>query len=99
VEGTIVIDEVVSDRVAWIVIHEDADGTPGEIIGRTQVPEGISRQISVGINAQAATESLYAVLYEDAGELSQFEIHTVDKPVLFNGKMITASFQQLLDIE
>jgi len=89
----------VSDRAAWIVIHEDKNGKLGEAIGRAHLSAGITQQISVGLAVQSATRTLYAVLYEDSGEMGKFEVPGEDKPLLVNGRMIIQPFQQRLDLE
>ena len=93
------IDEVISDRAAWIVIHEDDNGMPGEVIGRAHVSVGVTQLISVGLTVQSATRTLYAILYEDAGELGKFEVSGTDEPLIVYGRMVIQPFQQRLDLE
>lgn len=88
---------MISDRASWIVIHEDMNGKPGEVIGRTFVPEGKTQDISIGISVRSATRTLYAVLYEDAGKKREFEGNFVDQAILYNGEIIVQSFHQRLD--
>ncbi|MDW7733221.1 MAG: cupredoxin family copper-binding protein, partial [Methanolobus sp.] len=39
VNGTVTVDEVVSDGPGWIVIHADENATPGPVIGHSPVED------------------------------------------------------------
>ena len=95
--GTVVITEVVSDRAAWIVIHEDQNGKPGDAIGRAKISAGVNSNLSVDLDVQSATSKLYAILHVDEGKPGIFEYPGVDVPLLINGHMIIQAFQQRLE--
>jgi hypothetical protein len=93
-DGTIVIQQVYSDGPGWIVIHADADGQPGPVIGYTEVPDGISNEVIVQVAPEDLTETLYAMLHVDAGEEGIFEFPDgPDTPMEINGEVVTETFQ------
>lgn len=91
-----IIKEVVSDRAAWIVIHDEKDGKPGDAIGHARVMKGTNSDVPVDLDVQSATLNLYAMLYVDEGEQGIFEYPGVDVPLMVNGQMVIQSFQQRL---
>lgn len=93
VSSTVTIDEVVSPGQGWIVIHIDADGAPGPVIGQSQVVTGTNANVAVTIDEEKATETLYAMLHVDAGEIGTYEFPGADKPVLVDDKPVTPPFQ------
>lgn len=91
--GTVTIAEVISDGAGWLVIHAQADGKPGPILGFSAVSAGENLNVAVDIDASAATETLYAMLHTDAGELGAFEFPDgPDTPVALGGQVVSPSF-------
>ena len=90
------INEVVSDRAAWIVIHADENGKPGLMLGRQPVSEGTNEIVQVTIRAIFATRTMHAVLYEDKGKIGVFE-KGIDVPALYNGRPVATQFQQIVE--
>jgi predicted lipoprotein with Yx(FWY)xxD motif len=72
-EGTVTVAEIVSASPGWIVIHAQADGSPGPILGATQVSVGVNSDVVVEIDTSGSTQTLYAMLHVDAGNLGEFE--------------------------
>ncbi len=95
-DGTVTVDTVVSAGPGWIVIHADnGEGAPGAVIGQSQVNVGTSQNVSVDINTEAATATLFAMLHEDTGEVGVYEFGQVegaDGPVAVDGQVVTPSF-------
>jgi len=87
---------VITDRAAWIVIHANEDGEPGQIIGRQPVQAGYSEDVIVTVAAMKAPRSMTAVLYEDIGIPRIFE-SGIDLPILHNGNSISAEFNQIVE--
>lgn len=81
-DGNAVVDLVVTPADAWVVIHADEDGQPGEVLGSARVPAGVSRSVAVPLDP-LPTGSAIAVLYRDLGERDSFESPEVD-PLLTN---------------
>ena len=93
-DGTVTISEVVSDGPGWLVIHAQADGSPGPILGYSPVADGTNAGVVVEIDAAQATETLYAMLHTDAGELGTWEFpNGPDTPVTVDEQVVTPAFQ------
>ena len=93
VDGTVTVAEVDSDGPGWIVIHAQANGKPGPILGFAPVADGVNRDVVVKIDAANATETLYAMLHTDAGKAGTFEFpNGPDTPVKVDGKIVTPPF-------
>ncbi len=80
-EGTVTIDGVTAADAGWIVIHADADGAPGPVIGQAPVIVGFNPEVAVEIDLSAATPTLYAMLHLDAGSQGTYEFPGDDAPV------------------
>jgi plastocyanin len=93
VDGTVAIAEVVSNGPGWLVIHAQADGKPGPILGYSAVTDGTNPALKVEIDTANATETLYAMLHIDAGEIGTFEFpNGPDTPVTVGEQMVTPAF-------
>ena len=90
--GTVTIGQVVSSGPGWLVVHIDANGSPGPVIGYATVPDGLTRNLSVKIDPAKATPVLYAMLHADAGTVGTYEFPGADKPVMVEGKMVSPAF-------
>jgi hypothetical protein len=90
VDGAVVVAEVVSPGAGWIVVHADEAGAPGPIIGQTAVEAGANADVSVTIDADAATDTLYAMLHEDDGD-GEFD-SAKDKSVKVDDKTVVMPF-------
>ncbi len=91
-DGTVTVDTVVSDGPGWIVIHTDDDGAPGPVIGQAAVADGENTDVTVEIDTEAATETLWAMLHEDTGEEGTYEFPDADPPVQVEGEVVMQSF-------
>ena len=82
----VVIASVTSDTAAFIVIHEDADGAPGPVIGNAAVPAGESTDVEVTLDRDITDgETLYAMLHVDDpadGEYTFGDDSTQDVPAV-----------------
>jgi len=90
--GTVTVAEVLSSGPGWLVVHTDANGSPGPVIGYAPVPDGLTRNLSVTIDTTKATPVLYAMLHSDAGTVGTYEFPGADKPVMVDGKMVSPPF-------
>jgi len=94
--GTVVVADVVSAGPGWLVIHAQAEGKPGPILGFSPVVDGNNQNVLVEIESAAATETLYAMLHVDAGEIGQWEFPDgPDAPVKVDEKVVTPPFKVL----
>jgi plastocyanin len=93
-DGKVVVAEVVSDGPGWLVIHAQADGKPGPILGYSPVADGANAEVIVEIDAAKATETLYAMLHTDAGEIGTWEFpNGPDAPVMVGEQVVTPAFK------
>jgi plastocyanin len=90
--GTVTVPEVVSDGAGWLVIHADQDGAPGQVIDHTAVSDGANENVTVEIDPQLATPTLYAMLHTDSGEMGTHEFPGGDPPVQVNGEIVVKPF-------
>ncbi len=93
-DGTVTVEKVVSVGPGWIVIHAQADGKPGPILGYSQVADGESNSVVVEVDASGATSTLYAMLHTDAGEIGTWEFPGgPDTPVMVGEQVVTPAFR------
>jgi len=94
IDNTVNITRLTSGGPGWIVIHADADGEPGPVIGYSAVPGGISANVKVEVDPAGLTDTLFAMLHEDAGEVGTYEFPDgPDVPVLVRDKVVVKPFQ------
>ncbi len=84
--GEVVVTNVVLNEPGWVVIHNDAAGELGDVIGQVWVPEGVSRELVVPIDLDGLTTTLHVVLYTDGGEAQVFDAE--DTPFRISGRVI-----------
>ncbi|RME54457.1 MAG: LPXTG cell wall anchor domain-containing protein, partial [Caldilineae bacterium] len=84
--------EVVAAQDGWMVIHAQKDGGIGPVIGHAPVSAGTNTDVVVTIDADAATETLYAMLHIDAGEMGTYEFPGPDGPVVVDGAPLAPAF-------
>ena len=93
--GNVVVDSVVTNVDGFVVIHADADGSPGPVLGQTAVTAGEHTNVAVAIDSAGATSVLYAMLHEDTGEAGVYEFGTVegaDLPVRVDDSVVVVGF-------
>lgn len=92
VDDTVTVDKVVSEGPGWIVIHAQADGKPGPVLGHTAVVDGENTNVVVELAAEGRTDTLYAMLHTDAGTVGTYEFPGDDGPVSVDGAVVTPAF-------
>jgi predicted lipoprotein with Yx(FWY)xxD motif len=90
--GQVTIDQVTAAEAGWMVIHADADGSPGPVIGLTAVPAGTSTGVGVDIDLAAATDRLYAMLHVDSGVVGTYEFPDADPPARVSDQVVVTPF-------
>lgn len=88
----VLIEKVVSEGPGWLVVHAQADGKPGPVLGYSPVADGENHGVTVTIDAVNVTSTLYAMLHTDAGEVGIYEFPGPDGPVAVDGKVVTPPF-------
>lgn len=95
-EPVVTVPLIIADLDTWLVIYADSEGARGEVIGQAWLPAGVNRDVPVEIDPELATETLYAVLHQDAGEPGQFDFPDgADVPLQRNRVVIEAPFTLL----
>ena len=93
VGGTVIVAKVVSQGPGWMVIHADANGGPGPVIGFAPLFDGVNVDVVVQVDASKATATLYAMLHTDVGTVGKYEFPGADGPVSVNGQVVTPPFK------
>lgn len=91
-EGMVTVTEARLDRPGWVVIHAEAGGQPGEVIGYAPIPAGTATAIRVAIDAVKATPGLFAMLHYDEGATGTYEFPGPDVPVRVGETIVMARF-------
>jgi len=99
--GHVTVAEVVSDGPGWMVIHAQAeeDGGFGEVLGYTAVSDGVNTDVVVDFIMGTPTETLFAMLHIDAGEVGTYEFPGDDLPYEYMadhemaGQILAPTFQ------
>lgn len=92
VVGNITVDEAVSNGTGWVVIHNNLAGHPGGVIGYTPVESGTNTNVTVTIHTFVATDTLFAVLHQDAGREGVFEYPVPDTEQTVGGEIVIVPF-------
>ena len=89
----VIVGTVILENPGYVAIHEDADGTPGSVIGNSDLLAGRNDNVVVNLKRQSeANETLYAMLHTDDGD-STYEFPGDDVPLKDEaGKVILAKF-------
>lgn len=93
VDGQVTVAEAFSKGPGWLVIHADREGKPGPVLGFSPVVNGLNQNVVVALDVAGVTETLYAMLHVDVGELGKYEFPGVDGPVVVDGQIVAPSFQ------
>lgn len=92
-DGAITVDLVSASQPGWIVIHAQADGAPGAVIGFAAIEVGNNANVAVEIDLDQATETLYAMLHLDLATAGEYEFPGDDAPVFdADGNVVLAPF-------
>lgn len=92
-EGTtLTVEQALIDLSGWLVIHADnGAGEAGEIIGMAPLLWGMNVNIAVELDQDSITETLFAMLHYDTGNVGVYEFGTVegaDGPVIVLGDVV-----------
>jgi hypothetical protein len=99
----VTVDSAFSNGAGWLVIHEDACGDGGGVLGQTALADGENTDVSVTLEERPAAdgESLCAMLHADTGVAGEYEFGDgsgEDAPVtLSDGSVVVDTFAVTLD--
>lgn len=65
---TITVESLYLDQPGFVVVHADADGSPGEVIGNSELLEGEVTNLVVSIDETLAGSRVHAMLHYDDGD-------------------------------
>ena len=82
-DGTsLIVSEVtIVDSPGFVVIHRDADGAPGGVVGHVAIPQGTSLEVAVPFDEPVESGDYWPMLHVDAGEAGTYEFPGADVPV------------------
>jgi hypothetical protein len=92
-DNAVVIERVVSQGPGWLVIHDNANGAPGPVVGWAALKPGVNWNVRVKIDGAKATPYLWAMLHSDLGMVGKYEFPGPDVPVTMAGKVVMKEFQ------
>jgi hypothetical protein len=86
--SSVVIEELTLDKPGFVVIHQEADGKPGPVIGHSDlIVPGSYKNYSVGIDSTMAGSAVYPMLHYDNGD-GNYEFPGPDGPVKVDDKVV-----------
>ena len=90
----VIVAEVVALQPGWIVIHADADGKPGPVLGQTAVAEGVTENVIVNLEEPVEPGTLlWAMLHVDEGVQGTYEFPGADVPVQVDDAIVMEPFE------
>jgi hypothetical protein len=90
----IVISSVNAPTDAWVVVHLEKDGGPGQRVGLVHVRSGQTSDVVVPLEPLKLTPNLVVALHADKGDPGLYEfdmddkINSLDQPFFVNGKEV-----------
>ena len=86
----LVVSRVAAPASAWIVVHLNDDGMPGERVGLARIAEGQATDVKVPLSEEA-TKSVIVAVHADRGTPDQFDFdmdnktESPDRPLFVDG--------------
>lgn len=77
----VVVDSLYLDKPGFAVIHKDASGAPGAVIGHSDLTSGEKTNLKVAIDSSQAGSKVFAMLHYDDNSNGAYEFPQEDKPV------------------
>jgi flagellar biosynthesis GTPase FlhF len=99
-DGTsVTIANVAAAVPGWIVIHIDADGRPGPVLGQTAVEVGDNSDVVVELDPPLEEDTvLWAMLHVDEGEAGVYEFPGPDGPVRDGDMIVMTPFTAMVTV-
>lgn len=89
----VLIDSATMEEQGWIVIHEDRDGAPGNILGARRFEAGVSAGEVELLRNTVEGGIYYAMIHTDDGD-GQFD-HAKDLPLTENDAPVMVKFSAI----
>ena len=87
VDGTFVVERVISNGPGYLVAYYDNEGEPGLIIGSQAIEDGLNEYVRVEILETAVTPLLHLRLHEDSEPGDDFDFPRVDQPIRYDDRL------------
>jgi hypothetical protein len=98
VTDALVVARAVAPTGAWIVVHLDDNGKPGDRVGYQQIPAGESLDTTVTLTGgMELTDKLLVAVHADRGQAGKLEfdmmgkVNSPDQPFFVNGKEVATA--------
>ncbi len=93
--NAVTVASVLAADPGWLVVHNQQNNLPGQIVGMIPVPAGLSTDLTVAnLDTAKLTPRLWLMLYDDTGTVGTFEYGSaanVDNPVTVDGAVVTSA--------
>lgn len=89
-DGTVVevAQITISATAGYLVLHADADGSPGGILATEPVAEGTTADVRLEPAAPLSSGPYWVMVHRDAGVEGVFEFPGPDEPVRDDGEIV-----------
>lgn len=94
---TLAVAKAVAPTDAWIVVHLDDKGAPGQRVGLLHIPAGENVDVSVPLEPLALTGKVFVAVHADAGTPGVFDfdmmnkINSADQPFFVGGAEVATA--------
>lgn len=95
--GSLTVDRAVAPAGAWIVVHLDDEGAPGQRVGLQQIPAGENASVTVKLDPLPLTDKVFVAVHADQGTPGTFDfdmmdkINSADQPYFVNDEEVATS--------
>ena len=99
-DNLLTIEKAIIDQGGWLVIHADnGEGAPGQVIGASRLREGVNYDVTVELDTDMMTDTVFPMLHYDTGEIGTYEFGTVDDtdlPVIVDDIIVTGAMEPIV---
>ena len=88
VNNEIVIDSLYLDKAGYVVIHKDVDGSPGAVIGHSELLSGENNKMRISVDSSQIGSNVFAMLHYDDDNDGVYGFPDEDKPVVLQDKSV-----------
>lgn len=96
-DNLLTVEKAVIDQGGWLVIHaNNGDGGPGDVIGAARLHSGVNFDITVALDKEMMTDTLFPMLHYDTSEIGAYEFGTVDDadlPVTVDNQVVVGALE------
>lgn len=93
VDNQIVVERVVVNEPAWLVVYTDLNGSVNLIVGQVLLSPGVTEGVLVPLTGRDKTAVMHIMLHEDSGTAGTFEYPAGDQPLRYEGRLQLFSFR------